>query len=62
MRLKQRKLQKGQSVLEYVILSSLIGIFCLLAVQQFGKTIQGKIETMDKVISGRLRPDQSLKK
>ena len=46
--------QKGQSVLEYVIISGLIGIFCLVAVGSFGKTIKSKIEQMDKKVSGRL--------
>lgn len=48
------KNQKGQGVLEYVIISGLIGIFCLVAVGNFGKTIKSKIDQMDKKVSGRI--------
>lgn len=51
---KVLKNQKGQGVLEYVIISGLIGIFCLVAVGNFGKTIKNKIDQMDKKVSGRI--------
>ncbi|GAB4018401.1 MAG: hypothetical protein Fur0010_19580 [Bdellovibrio sp.] len=38
--------QKGQGVLEYVILSGLIGIFCLVAIKSFGGVIKTRIEKM----------------
>lgn len=47
--MKAKKLlrnQKGQGVMEYVILTSLIGIFCLIAVKQFGQVVQKRIEYM----------------
>lgn len=48
------KNERGQGVLEYVIISGLIGVFCLVAVGKFGKTVKGKIEQMDKRVSGKL--------
>jgi len=44
------KNQQGQGVMEYVILSSLIGIFCLVAVKQFGSVVQTRIKTMKQEI------------
>lgn len=38
--------QKGQGVMEYVIISALIGIICLTAVKQFGGVIQKRLEYM----------------
>ncbi len=38
--------QKGQGVMEYVIISALIGIICLGAVKQFGGVIQNRMEYM----------------
>ncbi|MBK23155.1 MAG: Flp family type IVb pilin [Halobacteriovorax sp.] len=42
--------EKGQGVLEYVILASLIGIFCLAAVKQFGSVINTRINHMRKTV------------
>lgn len=42
--------QKGQGVMEYIILSSLVGIFCLVAVSQFGTVLQKRLENMRKTI------------
>lgn len=44
------KNQNGQGVLEYVILASLIGIFCLAAVKQFGSVINTRINHMKKTV------------
>jgi Flp pilus assembly pilin Flp len=38
--------QKGQGIMEYVIISSLIGIFCLVAVREFGTEINKRIDYM----------------
>ncbi len=38
--------QRGQGVLEYIILTSLIGMFCLVSVKQFGKVIEKRIDSM----------------
>lgn len=45
------KNQKGQSIMEYIIISGLVGIFCLFAVKDFGKIVQNKITLMKKKIS-----------
>ena len=42
--------QKGQGVMEYIIISSLVGIFCLIAVKQFGTVIQKRINIMKEAI------------
>ena len=49
------KEEKGQGVMEYIILTGLVGIFCLAAVKKFGKSITiGETEiinpTSEKVI------------
>jgi hypothetical protein len=50
--MKKRVLnQKGQGIMEYVILSSLIGIFCLITVKQFGEVIKKRIENMKQQIT-----------
>jgi len=46
--------QKGQGLMEYVIISSLIGITCLVAVKQFGSVIQNRIENMKSYVSSEL--------
>jgi len=38
--------QKGQGIMEYVIISSLIGICCLVAVKQFGEVVQKRVANM----------------
>ena len=40
------KNQKGQGVMEYIIVSALVGIICLSAVKQFGGVIQNRLEYM----------------
>jgi hypothetical protein len=44
------KNQRGQGVMEYVIISSLVGIFCLVAMKQFGQSVQKRVEKMKKEI------------
>ncbi|MDO9183833.1 MAG: hypothetical protein Q7U04_15570 [Bacteriovorax sp.] len=50
--LKKRVLadQKGQGVMEYVIISSLVGIVCITAVKGFGDVVKKRIETMQHSI------------
>ena len=43
---KLTKNQKGQGVMEYVIISSLVGIVCITAVKGFGEVIQKRVEDM----------------
>jgi hypothetical protein len=45
---------KGQGVMEYMILTSLIGIFCLIAVKQFGQEVKYQINHMKREISQRV--------
>ena len=49
------KNQKGQGVMEYVILASLIGIFCLGAVKQFGEVINKRITYMRSEIVDNIK-------
>lgn len=42
--------KKGQGVLEYVIICSLIGIFCLIAVKTLGRRIDTRIRQMTNKI------------
>lgn len=48
------KNQKGQGVMEYIILTGLIGIFCLAAVKKFGKSLETRMNQMDKKIKKEL--------
>ncbi|MBY0515267.1 MAG: hypothetical protein K2P81_00050 [Bacteriovoracaceae bacterium] len=41
-----KKNQKGQALMEYVIVSGLVGIMCLVAVKQFGGVIKKRVEMM----------------
>ncbi len=47
---KISKNQKGQGVMEYVLLTSLIGIFCLAAVKKIGKSLDTRLNQIDKKI------------
>jgi len=49
------KNQRGQGVLEYVILTGLIGIFCLIAVKQFGGVIKNRIENMREHVTKNIK-------
>ena len=42
--------QKGQGVMEYVIISSLVGIVCITAVKGFGGVIKTRVEEMKESI------------
>ena len=44
------KSNKGQGVMEYIIISSLIGIFCLVAVKQFGTILQKRVNSLKSSI------------
>jgi hypothetical protein len=48
--LKLIKNQKGQGIMEYVIISSLVGICCLVAVRQFGDVVKKRITNMQTQI------------
>lgn len=44
------KNQKGQGIMEYVILTGLIGIFCLMAVKKVGGSINTRLNQINKKI------------
>jgi hypothetical protein len=46
--------QKGQGIMEYVIISSLIGICCLAAMREYGKVIEKRISNMKSYVSSEL--------
>lgn len=48
------KNQKGQGVMEYLILTGLIGIFCLATVKKFGKSLDIRLNQIDKKIKREL--------
>jgi len=47
--------QKGQGIMEYVIISSLVGICCLVAVREFGEVIQKRIKSMQSQVVKELQ-------
>ena len=49
------KNQKGQGIMEYVIISSLVGICCLVAVKQFGDVVQKRIESMKSQVANEIK-------
>lgn len=48
------KNQKGQGVMEYIILTGLIGIICLGAVKKFGKSLDTRLNQIDRKIKNEL--------
>jgi hypothetical protein len=49
------KNQKGQGIMEYVIISSLIGIICLATVKSFGNVIKTRVEWMEKDVVNTIK-------
>ncbi len=43
--------QKGQGVMEYMIITSLIGIVCIAAVKNIGKSIETRLDHAKKQIN-----------
>lgn len=48
------KNQKGQGIMEYVIISSLIGICCLVAVKEFGQVVKKRIDNMKGAVTDEI--------
>lgn len=48
------KNQKGQGIMEYVIISSLVGICCLVAVKEFGDVVKKRIDNMKGAVTDEL--------
>ncbi len=53
--MKTRKNEKGQGVMEYLILTSLIGIVCIVAVKDFGQVIRERIKDVQQEIVKNIR-------
>lgn len=49
------KNNKGQSILEYVVLTGLIGILCLSVVKQFGQVLETRIRNMKESVVREIR-------
>ena len=47
--------QKGQGIMEYVIISSLVGICCLVAVREFGEVVQKRISSMKSQVVNEIK-------
>lgn len=54
---KLTKNQKGQGVMEYVIISSLVGIVCITAVKGFGEVIRTRVNTMKTSITNSIKSE-----
>ena len=50
--------QQGQALMEYVIVSGLVGIMCLMAVKQFGGVIKQRVEDMKSTIVKNIEIDK----
>lgn len=48
------KNEKGQGIMEYVIISSLVGICCLIAVREFGDVVKKRIDNMKGQITDEI--------
>jgi hypothetical protein len=51
--------QKGQALMEYVIVSGLVGIMCLIAVKQFGEAINTRIKNMKSQITEHIQIEKN---
>jgi hypothetical protein len=49
--LKKQLDNRGQGIMEYILLSSLIGIFCLLAIKNYGGSIKNQIYYLKKQVN-----------
>lgn len=43
--------QSGQSVMEYIVLTGLIGVLCIVSIKTFGESLKSKIEQTTKKIN-----------
>lgn len=48
------KSEQGQGIMEYVIIASLVGICCLMAVKEFGTVVQKRIDNMTSYVSNNI--------
>ena len=47
--------KKGQTVMEYVIITGLVGVFCIYAVREFGQQIEQKVQSSIKRINRTIK-------
>ena len=47
--------QKGQGLMEYVIISCLVGVFCIIAVRKYGRTLKNYTKRMNTQLNRELR-------
>lgn len=45
------KNEKGQGVMEYIMITALVGIFCLAAVKKIGKSMNTRLDQINKKIT-----------
>jgi Flp pilus assembly pilin Flp len=48
------KNQNGQAVMEYIMITALIGIFCLAAVKKMGKSLDTRLDQINKKITSEI--------
>lgn len=48
---KFAKNEKGQGVMEYIMITGLVGIFCLAAVKKLGKSLDTRLDQINKKIT-----------
>ncbi len=46
---------QGQSVLEYIILTSLVGIFCLIGIKTFGERVKKRIDYVNTQVTKQIK-------
>lgn len=49
------KNQHGQGVMEYIMLTALIGIFCLAAVKKIGKSMNTRLDQINKKVTKEIQ-------
>ncbi len=47
--------QNGQGLMEYIIISCLVGIFCLAAMNKYGSTMNKYLRKMNTEVDSNLR-------
>ena len=47
---KLLKGSRGQAMLEYIIISASVGVFCLITMKQFGEHLKTRMEAVNKKI------------
>ena len=55
---KQNQKIRGQATLEYIIISSLIGIFCLFAMKRIGQVLEKRLNYIKTSITKNLPMDK----